>query len=95
MNGKTLPSDLTMGSYEIRDLTNKGVGTLFEGKVIYDKTYGGWRLRKVLRRIRVAHPLGFGSTKGAGFEFFSVFLSHLSAGLSLLLSSFRLLASNL
>ncbi len=39
-NGKTLPSDLTMGSYEFRDLTNKGVGTLFEGKVIYDKTYG-------------------------------------------------------
>jgi len=39
-NGKTLPADLTTGSYEFRDLTNKGVGTLFEGKVIYDKTYG-------------------------------------------------------
>jgi hypothetical protein len=39
-NGKTLPSDLTMGSYEFRDLTNKTTGTLFEGKVIYDKTYG-------------------------------------------------------
>jgi hypothetical protein len=39
-NGKTLPADLTSGSYEFRDLTNKGVGTLFEGKVIYDKTYG-------------------------------------------------------
>src|SRR6266481_6921577 len=39
-NGKTLPLDLTMGSYEFRDLTNTGVGTLFEGKVIYDKTYG-------------------------------------------------------
>jgi hypothetical protein len=39
-NGKTLPANLTSGSYEIRDLTNKGVGTLFEGKVIYDKTYG-------------------------------------------------------
>jgi hypothetical protein len=39
-NGKTLPADLTAGSYEFRDLTNKGVGTLFEGKVIYDKTYG-------------------------------------------------------
>ena len=38
--GKTLPANLTSGSYEIRDLTNKGVGTLFEGKVIYDKTYG-------------------------------------------------------
>ena len=39
-DGKTLPADLTTGSYELRDLTNKGVGTLFEGKVIYDKTYG-------------------------------------------------------
>jgi hypothetical protein len=39
-NGKTLPPDLTSGSYEIRDLTNKGIGALFEGKVVYDKTYG-------------------------------------------------------
>ncbi len=39
-NGNTLPADLASGSYEFRDLTNKGVGTLFEGKVIYDKTYG-------------------------------------------------------
>ena len=39
-NGNTLPADLTMGSYEFRDLTNIGVGTLFEGKIIYDKTYG-------------------------------------------------------
>jgi len=39
-NGKTLPADLTSGSYEFRDLTNIGVGTLFEGKIIYDKTYG-------------------------------------------------------
>jgi hypothetical protein len=39
-NGNTLPADLTSGSYEIRDLTNKGVGHLFEGKVVYDKTYG-------------------------------------------------------
>jgi hypothetical protein len=39
-NGKTLPKDLTSGSYEFRDLTNTGIGTLFEGKVIYDKTYG-------------------------------------------------------
>ena len=39
-NGKTLPADLTSGSYEFRDLTNKFIGTLFEGKVIYDKTYG-------------------------------------------------------
>jgi hypothetical protein len=39
-NGKALPMDLASGSYEFRDLTNKGVGTLFEGKIIYDKTYG-------------------------------------------------------
>jgi hypothetical protein len=39
-SGKTLPKDLTSGSYEFRDLTNTGIGTLFEGKVIYDKTYG-------------------------------------------------------
>ena len=39
-NGKALPADLTSGSYEFRDLINTGVGTLFEGKVIYDKTYG-------------------------------------------------------
>jgi len=39
-NGKALPPDLTSGSYEFRDLVNTGVGTLFEGKVVYDKTYG-------------------------------------------------------
>ena len=39
-NGNALPPDLTSGSYEFRDLTNTGVGTLFEGKIIYDKTYG-------------------------------------------------------
>jgi hypothetical protein len=39
-NGKTLPKDLTSASYEFRDLTNIGMGTLFEGKVIYDKIYG-------------------------------------------------------
>jgi len=39
-NGMALPPALTSGSYEFRDLTNRGVGTLFEGKVIYDKTYG-------------------------------------------------------
>ena len=31
---------MTSGSYEIRDLDNHSIGTLFEGKVIYDKTYG-------------------------------------------------------
>ncbi len=39
-NAKSLPPNLNSGSYEFRDLTNTGVGTLFEGKVIYDKTYG-------------------------------------------------------
>ncbi len=39
-NGKSLPVDLTSGSYEVRDLTNKVFGTLFEGKIIYDRTYG-------------------------------------------------------
>jgi hypothetical protein len=38
--GKTLPRDLTSGSYEVSDLTHAAMGTLFEGKVIYDKTYG-------------------------------------------------------
>jgi hypothetical protein len=39
-NGNTLPANLTSGSYDFRDLSNNRVGTLFEGKVIYDKTYG-------------------------------------------------------
>ena len=39
-NGKTLPADLTSGSYEFRDLTDIAIGSLFEGKLIYDKTYG-------------------------------------------------------
>ena len=39
-NGTVLPANLASGSYEFRDLTNKGIGQLFEGKVVYDKTYG-------------------------------------------------------
>jgi hypothetical protein len=39
-NGNTLPASLTSGSYDVRDLSGTRVGTLFEGKVIYDKTYG-------------------------------------------------------
>lgn len=39
-NGKLLPQDLTSGSYQFRDLTDKFIGNLFEGKVIYDRTYG-------------------------------------------------------
>jgi len=38
--GKVLPANLTYGSYEFRDLTEPGFGSLFEGKVMYDKTYG-------------------------------------------------------
>jgi hypothetical protein len=39
-NGKILPADLSSGSYEFRDLNDKLGGTLFEGKVVYEKTYG-------------------------------------------------------
>ena len=39
-NGLLLPPDLTMGSYELQDLTDRGVGNLYEGKVIVDKTFG-------------------------------------------------------
>jgi len=49
INGKLLPATVTSGNYEIRDLTNKAIGTLFEGKVVFDKTYGKRHLR--LRRL--------------------------------------------
>jgi hypothetical protein len=39
-NGNVLPQDLTSGSYELRDLTDKFIGNLYEGKIVYDKTYG-------------------------------------------------------
>lgn len=40
-NGTVLPASLTMGSYEIRELTRHvGAPSLFEGKVVYDKKYG-------------------------------------------------------
>jgi len=39
-NDNTLPANLTSGSYDFRDLSGTRIGTLFEGKVIYDKTYG-------------------------------------------------------
>jgi hypothetical protein len=39
-NGKVLPADLSSGSYEFRDLNDKIAGTLFEGKVVFEKTYG-------------------------------------------------------
>lgn len=40
IHGKVLPKTLTSGSYQFRDLTNPGTGSLFEGKVIYDLTNG-------------------------------------------------------
>jgi hypothetical protein len=74
-NGKTLPNTLTSGSYEIRDLTNKGIGTLFEGKVIYDKTYGhvtyGCTICCGLKRlVMFFNPLGipFLGTSGNGVD---------------------------
>jgi hypothetical protein len=39
-NGKVLPLDLSSGSYEFRDLNDNPSGSLFEGKLIYEKTYG-------------------------------------------------------
>ncbi|HEV2419369.1 MAG TPA: hypothetical protein VGX94_16350, partial [Terriglobia bacterium] len=40
-NGAVLPASLSMGSYEIRELTRHvGAPSLFEGKVVYDKKYG-------------------------------------------------------
>src|SRR5208282_1749755 len=39
-NGNVLPAILTSGTYQIRDLANQGRGALFEGKVVFDKTYG-------------------------------------------------------
>jgi hypothetical protein len=39
-NGNTLPENLTSGSFAWQDLTSKAIGTLFEGKIVYDKTYG-------------------------------------------------------
>jgi hypothetical protein len=39
-NGKTIPRDVMMGSYELRDLDHIGVGYLYEGKLVIDKTWG-------------------------------------------------------
>jgi hypothetical protein len=39
-DGHTLPSDLTSGTYRLRDLNDSAAGTVYEGKVIVDKTYG-------------------------------------------------------
>jgi hypothetical protein len=39
-NGKLLPQELTSGSYALRDLSDKFIGSLYEGKIVYDKTFG-------------------------------------------------------
>jgi hypothetical protein len=39
-SGKTLPRDLMSGAYRVRDLTDSTTGSLYEGKVIVDKTFG-------------------------------------------------------
>jgi hypothetical protein len=39
-NGHTLPPDLTWGTYRLLDLNDNPLGSLYEGKVIVDKTYG-------------------------------------------------------
>ena len=50
-NGKTLPRNLSSGSYESRDLTHTGVGTLFEGKFLC-----GGAARFQLRRHAFTSP---------------------------------------
>ena len=39
-HGNVLPSNITAGSYEFRDMSKPSRASLFEGKVIYDKTNG-------------------------------------------------------
>jgi hypothetical protein len=39
-SGHTLPTNLASGAYRIRDLTDAAAGTVYEGKVIVDKTNG-------------------------------------------------------
>ena len=39
-DGKTIPGNVMMGSYELRDLDHVGVGFLYEGKLVIDKTWG-------------------------------------------------------
>ena len=39
-DGHTLPPDLMMGTYRIKDLSDPGRGSLYEGKITVEKTYG-------------------------------------------------------
>ena len=40
IKGRTLPADLTSGTYEIREPDRNNDPSIFEGKIIVDKTYG-------------------------------------------------------
>ncbi|MCI0621409.1 MAG: hypothetical protein L0387_07030 [Acidobacteria bacterium] len=40
ITGQTLPSDLNSGAYQFFEMDSNGIGNLFEGKLIVDKTYG-------------------------------------------------------
>jgi hypothetical protein len=39
-DGRTLPRDLMSGAYRVRDLTDSTTASLYEGKVMVDKTFG-------------------------------------------------------
>jgi len=39
-NGKVFPTDVMMGSYEIRDIDHYNAGLLFEGKLVIDRKWG-------------------------------------------------------
>jgi len=39
-NGQTLPRDLMSGAYRVRDLTDSAAASLYEGKVVVDRTFG-------------------------------------------------------
>ena len=40
VNGRTLPIDLTSGSYQLEDLDDADIGSIYEGKLTIDRTYG-------------------------------------------------------
>ena len=76
-NGNTLPADLTSGTYEFRDLTDPAIGSLFEGKVTYDKTYGhvtygcGGNCCYDSQPWLYFNPLGIPITSGAANDVFA------------------------
>ena len=72
-NGLLLPPDLMMGSYELQDLTDRGIGNLYEGKVIVDKTFGhvaygcatccGWNASPWMYYDPIGVGVDYGSTQ--------------------------------